>query len=73
MIEAGEVITATGLTASVLAPVCMAYCIISLRRDVAHGGRVKLVLGGLAIIQSVAALIYFAMLWHVMSRTGLGV
>ena len=72
MIEPGAIITATGLMASLLAPACLIYSILNLRRDATKARWPTIVLGGLAVVQSVAAIIYFALLLHLMSLSGLG-
>lgn len=73
MSEFGAVLIAMGLTATVLSPLSVIYCIIQLRRDTDRGGPIMIAVGVLAVIQTVAATVYFVMLWNEMSRTGLGV
>jgi hypothetical protein len=73
VLEFGAVLIAMGLTATVLAPLSVIYCVIQLRRDADRGGRIMMAVGILAVIQTSAAMVYFVMLWSEMSRTGLGV
>lgn len=73
MIEFGALLTVAGLTASVLAPICLIYVLIHFRRDLDRRPRPLVALGVLATVQTIASMIYFAMMWQEMSRTGLGV
>lgn len=73
MTEVGTLITISGLTASVLAPACVAYAVVNLRRHIAEGRWLMVGLGVLALIQCIGTAIYFALMWRVMSRAGLGV
>ncbi len=73
MLEFGAVLIAMGLSATVLSPLSVIYCVIQLRRDADRSGRIMIAAGVLAVIQTTAAMVYFVMLWNEMSRTGLGV